>query len=189
MRCVASRSNGAFPASDERLHFARSAIAGHGLSRPEFQHNCEKQQRVQSCADIVKHDANSLRQSLQGAQWRRFENVEATKKYKTQQKIFPTQWRDDERKHLTCNFIDHYESRIFDTTLARNSRTRGNPNQSHSNCNDQRNRGDVSCALCDQPPQHHGCSCSPRARARMETASSKKRSESPCPSGASASAR
>ena len=188
MRYVASRSNGAFPASVQIPHESRDSLLisfstrCYRLSwRPELQQNCEDQQRVKPCADIVKHDAETLRQAFQSTQGRRFENVEATKKYKAQQQIFPTQRRDDERQHLSRNFIDYHKGGIFSAALARNSRAGCNSNQSHRDRGDKRDERSVSCSICAQPPEQHGNDRSPRPWTRAKLANSKERGDKPCP--------
>jgi hypothetical protein len=100
------------------------------LSMPNFQHRAKDHQRIDAGAHVIKHDASAFGQTFEGAQRRRFQDVEATKKYKAQQKIFPTQWSDDERQHLSSDFIDHDEARIFDSAFARNARGCGNSNGS-----------------------------------------------------------
>ena len=70
-------------------------------------------QRVKSRSHIIHHNPCAFRQALQSAQRERLDDIEATKKYKARQKVFPIEWRRDERNHLPGNFVNDYKARVF----------------------------------------------------------------------------
>ncbi len=73
-------------------------------------HNCES---VQPGGHVVEHDTAALGKRFQLSHWRRFEDIEDTKKYKARQKGFPSQRYRDQSDQLAGHFIDHHKLRVF----------------------------------------------------------------------------
>ncbi len=68
---------------------------------------------VESCRDIVEHDARSLRKSLQLPDRRRLDDIEGSKKYKAGEKSFPRQGDGNQGDELSGDLIDDHELRIL----------------------------------------------------------------------------
>jgi len=70
-------------------------------------------QSVKSGCDVIEHDSDAFGKFFQLANWRRLEDVEDSKKYKTGEKSFPRKRDGDEGDQLSGNFVDDDELRIF----------------------------------------------------------------------------
>src|ERR1041385_1247253 len=88
-----------------------------GLTRYKVQPYLKQGKRVKPGANVIHHDSSSPRQRFQAAQRKRLHYVKATKEYKTRQHVFPIHRNSDQRDHLPCNFINHYEPRVFDAAF------------------------------------------------------------------------
>src|SRR5215472_14294459 len=111
------------------------------LARYQVQPNLKQDKRIDARSHIVHHNAKSARKSLQAAKWKWLDDVEATKKYKTRQQVFPNKGHGDERDHLSGYLIDDHEAGICASTLFFYDRGRSNAEQgdrqrrSYCNCN------------------------------------------------------
>ena len=70
-------------------------------------------QSVKSGCDVIEHDSVAFGKFFQLANWRRLEDVEDSKKYKTGEKSLPRERDGDEGDQLSGNFVDDDELGIF----------------------------------------------------------------------------
>ena len=68
---------------------------------------------VKSGCDVIEHDSDAFRKFFQLANWRRLEDVEDSKKYKTGEKSLPRKRDGDESDQLSGNFVDDDKLGIF----------------------------------------------------------------------------
>jgi len=105
-----------------------------------MQQKLHHRQRVNSCRNIVQHDPRTFWKALQLPHRWRLDNVENTKKYKTQEESFPSERDGDQCDQLACNFVDYHKLWIFHARCACHLRSGGNPNQRDQQCQRDRYR-------------------------------------------------
>src|SRR5579859_28040 len=131
-------------------------------------------QRKNSGSDIVEQDPGALGKLFQLTDWRRLDDIEGSKKYKTRQKSFPREGYGDQRDHLSGDFVNYYELRIFD---GRGTRHPGGCRDADCDCQngqcdgsrDSQPRGQF---VRDNGPEQYGCSRGPAAGAGSHAADS-----------------
>lgn len=73
-------------------------------------HHCKC---IEAGRDIIDYDPSPPGKFLELAHGRRFDDIEDSKKYKTEDKSFPREGDGDKGDELTGDLIDHNELRIF----------------------------------------------------------------------------
>jgi len=132
-------------------------------------HSCECEN---SCRDIIEHNSGTFWKFLQLPHWRRLDDVEHSKKYKTREKSFPCERDGDQRDQLPCDLIDDHELRIFRGRCARHAGSSGDTDQRDQHGEDDGNRSSQGRRkfVCNSCPDYDRDSRRPGARARTQTA-------------------
>lgn len=73
---------------------------------------------VKSGCDVIEHDSDAFGKFFQLVNWRRLEDVEDSKKYKTGEKSFPRERDGDEGDQLSGNFVDDDELGVLSSAGA-----------------------------------------------------------------------
>src|SRR5215510_4522519 len=89
---------------------------------------------INSCANVVEHDANAARQLLELPERWRLQNIEPTKKYKTRQNILPTQRYGNQCNQLPGNLVNHHVAWIAYTAFAGHNRRNRDAYDDHGTC-------------------------------------------------------
>ena len=63
--------------------------------------------------NVVKHNPGALWESLQLPHRRRLDDIERSKKYKTNEESLPREGNGNEGDELSGDFVDYYGLRIF----------------------------------------------------------------------------
>ena len=84
---------------------------------------------VKSGCDVIEHDSDAFGKFFQLANWRRLEDVEDSKKYKTDEKSLPRQRDGDESDQLSGNFVDDDELGVFGSAGAGDAGRGGDADQ------------------------------------------------------------
>ena len=83
-------------------------------------------ERINAGSDIINHNPSSFGKSLQLPHRRRFQNIEATKKYKAHDQGFPRDRSEQERNPLAGDFIDNHDLRVLEPGCSRDCSCRRN---------------------------------------------------------------
>ena len=78
-----------------------------------MQQEMHRREGEKSSCNIIEHDSDPFRKLLQLPNWRRLEDIEGSKEYKTRQKSFPRQGDGDQRDQLSGNLVNNDQLWIF----------------------------------------------------------------------------
>lgn len=81
------------------------------------------QQRIQAGSNVVEHDTGAPRQRLKLARWRRFQNIESSKKYKAGKNILPSDGNRQQGHELSGNLVDDHMAGVLVSALPCHNRT------------------------------------------------------------------
>jgi hypothetical protein len=128
-----------------------------------------------SCRDIIEHNSGTFWESLQLPHWRRLDDVERSKKYKTREKSFPCEWDGDQRDQLACNLVDDNELRILHGCRACHTGRGRNTDERYQSGEGDGNRGAQGRRkfVCNSRPDYDRDSRRPRARAWTQATDAK----------------
>ncbi len=70
-------------------------------------------ERINSRAQIVDHDAGAFGEVFQPSNGKWLPHIEDSEEYKAREKSFPSQWDGDQGDQLSRNFINDNKLRIF----------------------------------------------------------------------------
>ena len=97
------------------------------MKNSEVQQELQNNQGVNSCSQVVDHDAGSFRQCFQLTHRRWLDDVECPEKYKAREQSLPCYGARDVGDQLPCHFINDYLRGIFLSAAARFQRCGRNP--------------------------------------------------------------